>query len=262
MTTTQPRTQPEYIVLTDDDYRVLGQADFGAEGLQAIESIGPFVDIQASGPLLMVHDARIEPHLGLGHHPHRANERLFYIMQGELDHDDSRNDIQGHVNEGDVALFTEGVTGMMHSEWNNGDKPTLAYILVYTTDPVPPQAALTVLRAADIVERDEAPGIRTKEIVGGTSQLEVNGDLRYFADSAMAAGTSLDVTLADGEGALISVRDGGVTFDGRAIGAGATVVFPPAPAQRTATLEATNGARVLRTVHGPGLGFVRRSSHR
>jgi len=258
MTTTRSRTEPDYIVLGDADYRVLGQADFGAEGLQAIESIGPFVEIQASGPLLMVHDACIEPHLGLGHHPHRSNERLFYIMQGELDHDDSRNDIQGHVAEGDVALFTEGVTGMMHSEWNNGDTPTLAYILVYTTDPVPAQAALTVLRAADIVERDEAPGIRTKEIVGGTSQLRVNGDLRLFSDSVMTDGASLGVRLADGEGALVSIREGSIVLDGREIGSGATVVFPPAQGERNATVRTTNGARVLRAVYGPGLGFVRR----
>jgi redox-sensitive bicupin YhaK (pirin superfamily) len=55
-----------------------------------------------------IHDSTVEPHLGIGHHLHRHDERLFYILAGELDHDDKRNDIQGHMGAGDVGLFTEG----------------------------------------------------------------------------------------------------------------------------------------------------------
>jgi uncharacterized cupin superfamily protein len=138
-----------YLILDDADYRVLGPDDFGAPGLQAIESIGPFVDIEASGPLITVHDATIEPHRGIGHHPHRYNERLFYIMAGQLDHDDAHNGIRGHMGEGDVGLFTEGRGGMLHSEWNHGDAPTHAYILVYSTDPIPEETSFTALRDGD-----------------------------------------------------------------------------------------------------------------
>jgi hypothetical protein len=52
--------------------------------------------VQASGPLITVHDSVVEAGLGIGHHPHRYNERLFFIERGELDHDDALNGITGH----------------------------------------------------------------------------------------------------------------------------------------------------------------------
>lgn len=255
-TTTNTTTQTPYRVLTDNDYRVLGPMDFGADGLIAIESIGPFVRTQAVGPLVMVHDAQIEAHRGIGHHPHKYNERLFYIMEGQLDHDDSRNSIQGHMDEGDVGLFTEGWRGMVHSEWNNGDAPAHAYILVYATDPMPDVTAFTRLRAPDAPVYDEGAGVRTKELVGARSSLEVNGDLRLFTDSTLTAGSALTVALGDGEGGLVSVQEGAVTLDGTSIEHGATIVLPPDDAARGIVLTAETPARLLRAVFGTGLGYV------
>ena len=251
-----------YIVLTERDYRVLGPADFGAPGLVAIESLGPFVDIQASGPLITVHDSTIDPHLGIGHHPHRHNERLFYILAGELDHDDALNGIRGHMDAGDVGQFVEGRRGMVHSEWNHGDAPAHAYILVYTTDPIPEQTDFRVLKDADAPRYDEGVGVHTKELVGPRSGLHVHGDVRRFTDSQMQPGSTLALSLGDGEGGLLSIRTGRIRLDGRDINAGATVLAPPARGARRLTLEAIEPARVLRVVHGPGHGFIRRSDRR
>src|ERR1051325_11170385 len=145
------------------------------EGLTAVESVGPFTGIQASGPLITVHDSVVEAGLGIGHHPHRFNERLFYIERGQLDHDDARNEIQGHMDTGDVGQFTEGRTGMIHSEWNHGDEDTRAFILVYSTDPVPELADFNALRDADAPRYEEAPGVTTKELVGSRSPLQLHG---------------------------------------------------------------------------------------
>ena len=49
----------------------------------------------------------IDAGLGIGHHPHRFNERLFYIERGQLDHDDALNDIQGHMDEV-IELIRDG----------------------------------------------------------------------------------------------------------------------------------------------------------
>jgi redox-sensitive bicupin YhaK (pirin superfamily) len=251
-----------YLILDDADYRVLGPDDFGAPGLQAIESIGPFVDIEASGPLITVHDATIEPHPGIGHHPHRYNERLFYIMAGQLDHDDAHNGIRGHMGEGDVGLFTEGRGGMLHSEWNHGDAPTHAYILVYSTDPIPEETSFTALRDGDAPRYEEGTGVRTKELVGPGSGLRIHGDLRLVTESTLEDGGGLTVALGDREGGLLSVQAGRVRLDGHDLNRGATVVIPPAAGERTLTVEAVGPARVLRVVHGPGHGFVRRSAAR
>jgi redox-sensitive bicupin YhaK (pirin superfamily) len=249
-----------YIILDREDYRVLGPVDFGQPGLQAIEVLGPYVEIQASGPLITVHDSTVDAHQGIGHHRHRYNERLFYITAGELDHDDSLNNIQGHMATGDVGLFTEGQRGMVHSEWNNGDVPAHAYILVYTTDPIPEETIFTRFRDEEAPRYDEGQGVRTKELVGPRSSLRVHGDLRFFTDSHLEEGSLLATTFDDGEGGLLAVREGRVRLDGEQVGEGGTVLVPPATGQRTLTLEAAGPARVFRAVYGPGHGLVRRSA--
>src|SRR5918999_4424490 len=135
-------------VLSPEDYTILTEEDFGSPGVQAIEMIGSFVRVQSSGPLLAVHDSTWQPRLGVGHHPHRYNERLFYILEGAVDHDDALNHITGHMGTGDLGRLTEGVRGMYHQEWNNTDGRARAFILVYGTDPVPPRASFAALRDA------------------------------------------------------------------------------------------------------------------
>lgn len=245
-------------MLRPEDHVVLGESDFGMPGLVAIESVGPFVGIQASGPLITVHDSTVEAGLGIGHHPHRYNERLFYIERGELDHDDSLNRITGHMDEGDVGQFTEGMRGMIHSEWNHGDVDTRAFILVYSTDPVPERTAFNRLRDRDAPRHDEADGVRTKELVGRRSPLRVNGDIRSFTDSTLRDGATVTLSTGPGEGGLLSVREGAVELQGgdAPLPVGTTVILPPAEDARSLVVRTSTGARVIRVVHGPGHGFV------
>lgn len=259
MINTSVTTRRPYLVLRDPDYAHLGERDFGMPGLKAAESIGPFVEIQASGPLITVHDAVIAARLGIGHHPHRWNERLFYIMAGQLDHDDAQNRITGHLDTGDVGEFTEGRRGMLHSEWNYGDTDTHAYILVYSTDPVPEQAAFGRLPDAQAPRYEEIPGVHTKELVGPRSPLPVHGDIRLFADSTLEPNVRLPLEFGRGEGGLISVQEGGAMIEGTGdhVEKGATLLVPVDDDARTVVLEAGGPARLIRVVHGPGHGFVR-----
>ncbi|HEX2030502.1 MAG TPA: pirin family protein [Actinomycetota bacterium] len=257
-TTTRP-----FLVLAPEDHVVLGESDFGMPGLKAVESIGPFTEIQASGPLVTVHDSTVDAGLGIGHHPHRFNERLFYIERGQLDHDDALNRITGHMDTGDVGQFTEGRRGMVHSEWNHGDVDTRAYILVYSTDPVPPHAGFNVLKDAEAPRSEEGAGVRTKELVGPRSPLRVHGDIRLFTDSLVEAGATLEVDLGPSEGGVVSVREGEALVDGEPerLVAGTTLVAPPAGDRRRVALRAAAPSRVVRVVHGPGHGFVRSTPH-
>lgn len=151
---------------------VLDEDDFGAPGPVAVESIGPFNRIRACGALITVHDSIIAVGKGIGHHPHRLNERLFYLERGTFDHDDALNGISGQVPEGALARFTEGRRGMVHQEWNRGDRDAEIYILVASTDPVPAETTFEVL------ERDplgaggrDRPGrsSRGEEVDGGAT---------------------------------------------------------------------------------------------
>jgi len=193
----------------------VGEEQFGVRGLIAIESVGPWSSVQHMGPMLMIHDAFFEPGFGIGHHPHRTNERLFYILNGRVEHDDSLNHIRGTMNEGDLGKLTEGVRGMLHQEWNGAEgQVTRAFILVYhpDADPPIPVAAFDVLRADDRVAVDDGPGATTLELVGPMSPFRLNhSGLHRYADTTLAAGARLDVRLAPDSGLLLYPVEGRVT---------------------------------------------------
>jgi hypothetical protein len=164
------------------------------------------------------------------------------------------------MDTGDVGQFTEGQRGMIHSEWNHGHVDTRAYILVYTTDPIPAQTAFNALRDADAPRYEETPGVHTKELVGPRSPLGVHGDIRLFTDSRLDPGATLSMELAAGEGGLASVRSGAARLegdDGDRLTSGCTLVAPPADEPRAIRLRAEEPTGVVRVVHGPGHGFLR-----
>jgi redox-sensitive bicupin YhaK (pirin superfamily) len=250
------RTDDGLVILSEEDFATLGESDFGTPGLLARESIGPFVEIQASGPLIMVHDAHVEPHLGIGHHPHRLNERLFYIFSGALDHDDALNGITGHMGAGDIARLTEGVTGMWHKEWNDTDEETRAFILVYETDPIPSRASFAALRDNEAPRYEEVPGVHTKELVGPRSPLKVNGDIRLYTDSTFDADARLEVQLAADEGGMVVPLEGGFLVGEVKVEKPQQVLVPSGKAPRSLSVVAIDGGRLLRVVHGPGQGLL------
>ena len=249
----------DLIVLTESDTRVLGQEDFGVPGLVAHEWVGPYVNLQAVGPLIMVHDGLFEPHRGITHHPHRFNERLFYILEGVVEHDDALNAIQGRMETGDLGRLTEGARGMYHKEWNVTDDPARAFILVYGTEPVPPRASFEVLRDADAPRYREEEGVRTKELVGPRAGLPLHGDVRRFSDSIVDAGAEVLLELGEGEGGLVFPLEGEMDLDGERLGVRTMAVLPPGLDPRSPRIVARSNARVLRVVFGLGDGLFVRS---
>jgi redox-sensitive bicupin YhaK (pirin superfamily) len=248
----------DVLVLTPEDYRVLDEDDFGVSGLVAHEIVGPFVRLRRLGPLIMVHDGVFEPHHGIGHHPHRFNERLFYILEGAVDHDDALNGITGHMDTGDLSRLTEGMRGMLHKEWNNTDGRARAFILVYETDPTPAVASFKALRDPDAPRYEEAAGVTTKELVGPSAPLEIHGDVRLFADSLVDPGGELVVDLGAKEGGLLFTVEGGFEVwneTRRPIPMGHAAAVPPADNPRSIRVRSNDGGRLLRVVHGPGRGM-------
>lgn len=249
-------TRAELVVLSPKDYATLDEDDFGVPGLVATEVIGPFVRTQAIGPLIMVHEGVFEARRGIGHHPHRFNERLFYILEGAVDHDDALNGITGHMGTGDLGRLTEGQRGMVHREWNNTDGRARAFILVYSTDPTPARASFEALRDGDAPRYEEALGVKTKELVGPRSPLHVYGDIRLFADSDVEEGAEMELALGEGEGALFAPIEGAVAVDGgRRLGREDRALIPPG-GPRSLRVRALTPARLVRVIFGPGHGLV------
>jgi redox-sensitive bicupin YhaK (pirin superfamily) len=244
----------ELLHLTPDDYHVIRPEDFGAPGLVARESIGPFVDVQAVGPLVTVHDSTFEPRSGIGHHPHQGMERLFYILDGAVDHDDALNHITGHMGAGDLGILTEGRRGMIHSEWNNTDGETRCYILVYPTEPMPPTAAFDAIRDHEARRAEVGPGVQTKHVVERGNE-RLHGDIRELADSTMDAGAALPLRLGADESGLVFLLDGSIDAEGRTLEPEHTLALPPGPQPRELELEARASSRVLTAVMVTGFGL-------
>ncbi|MDQ2940558.1 MAG: pirin family protein [Chloroflexota bacterium] len=197
---------PTLQVIGSDQFYELGEAEFGMPGLSAIESAGPFAPVKQIGPFVTIHDSTFEPGFGIGHHPHRYHERLFYILEGRVDHDDALNGITGYMAHGDLARLTEGVRGMLHREWNGAPgKSTRAFILVYRPDAVPeiPVASFGALRAADRPGYADGDG-ETLELIGEGSPFEVSlSTFRRYLDTTLPAGGAVLEPLADDEAALL-----------------------------------------------------------
>lgn len=246
------------IILKPEDHYTLGAEEFGMEGLIAIESVGPFVETLAIGPLITVHDSVIYAGQGIGHHPHRYNERLFYLEKGTFDHDDMLNDVQGHIKDGGMARFTEGMRGMVHKEWNNGDEDTEIFILVARTDPVPKDMMFEILDRADMPVAEEAPGVKVRYMVGGGVPLKIYSDIQTFTDSEMNRHSSITWDIPANEGGLLSVREGTVNADSDELGKKWTLLLPPSKQARSIELTAKSKTRIIRTTFGWGKGYVTR----
>lgn len=255
------------IVPATSFYR-LTEAEFGMPGLVAIESVGPFVSLARVGPFITIHDSFLEPGLGIGHHPHRGNERLFYILEGQIRHDDSLNDIQGVMDEGDLARLTEGEIGMMHREWNGRDDVrTHAFILVYPADPPVERASFDKLRGAGAVRVREAPAVETLQLIGGDSHFTArNRAITIFFDSSLADGASLKLEMAPDEGLILYPLSGAVRLDTApdppALLRGSSSRHPEGPDEMVIALTASEPRRLhVEAVEGSArllrIGFAR-----
>lgn len=252
--------QPDRIILAPDEHYTLTEKEFGMKGLIAVESVGPFTEVIAVGPLITVHDSVIYTGQGIGHHPHRYNERLFYLEKGTFDHDDALNDVQGHIEQGGMARFTEGQQGMVHKEWNNGHEDSEIFILVATTDPVPEKMMFDVLNKADMPVKEEASGVSVRYMVGGGAPLPIYSDIHSFTDTSMKPEAHVQWQIAAGEGGLLSVRTGSLVVDDDTLGKKYTLLLPPSKQERVLELRAPEDTRIIRATFGMGEGLLTRSS--
>ncbi|XP_006456257.1 hypothetical protein AGABI2DRAFT_139077 [Agaricus bisporus var. bisporus H97] len=77
-------------------------------------------DHEQFGPLRVINEDRVAPRTGFGTHSHREFEIFSYIVNGELEHKDSMNNIEV-LKRGDIQLTSAG-TGISHSEKAHGAK--------------------------------------------------------------------------------------------------------------------------------------------
>lgn len=94
-------------------------------------SFGEYYDPGHMGfrALRVINDDRVAPAAGFGTHPHRDMEILTWVLEGELEHQDSEGH-KGLIVPGDAQRMSAG-TGILHSEMNYSAKTDVRFVQMW-----------------------------------------------------------------------------------------------------------------------------------
>jgi len=81
------------------------------------------------GPLRVFNDDTVQPETGFDFHPHKDMEIITYVIDGELEHEDSHGN-HGIIKEGEIQVMTAG-SGMLHSEYNHSKEKPLKLLQMW-----------------------------------------------------------------------------------------------------------------------------------
>jgi redox-sensitive bicupin YhaK (pirin superfamily) len=170
----------------------------------------------AYGPLRVINDDRVAPGQGFGKHGHRDMEIITYILEGELEHQDSMGN-GSIIRVGDVQRMSAG-TGVTHSEFNPSDNQEVHLLQIW----IHPEVTRL------------APGYEQKHFAAADKR----GRLRLIASHAAEDGSVLihqdarvyaglfdgaeraDFPVAAGRRAWVQVARGALAVDGTLLAAG------------------------------------------
>ena len=170
----------------------------------------------AYGPLRVINDDRVVPGQGFGKHGHRDMEIITYLLEGELEHQDSMGN-GSIIRVGDVQRMSAG-TGVTHSEFNPSDTQPVHLLQIW----IHPEATRLApgyeqkhFAAAD--KRGRLRLIASHD--GEDGSVVIHQDVRLYAglfDGAERA----DFPVSAGRRAWLQVARGTIAVDGTRLQAG------------------------------------------
>lgn len=168
------------------------------------------------GPLRVFNDDIIRPGQGFGMHPHRDMEIVTYVVDGELEHQDSDGN-RGLVQPGEVQVMSAG-TGIVHSEFNPSQQKAVHLIQLWI---MPRTKNLKPRWEQRRFTRDERLGKLLPVVSSGdlAGSLAIDQDAQIRV-SALEAGQGVIHTSRPGRKAYLFVISGGVSANGTALAAG------------------------------------------
>ena len=110
-----------------------GQTELGWLHSRHTFSFGNYFDPDHMGfrSLRVINDDVVEAGQGFGEHPHRDAEIFSYVIDGELEHNDSMGN--GRViKAGDLQYISAG-TGLFHSEFNPSPRKPVHFLQIWLT---------------------------------------------------------------------------------------------------------------------------------
>jgi redox-sensitive bicupin YhaK (pirin superfamily) len=168
------------------------------------------------GPLRVINDDRVAPGQGFGKHGHRDMEIITYLLEGELEHQDSMGN-GSIIRVGDVQRMSAGL-GVTHSEFNPSDKQEVHLLQIWIHPEVTrlaPGYEQKHFAAAD--KRGRLRLIASHD--GADGSVVIHQDARLYAglfDGAERA----DFAVAAGRRTWLQVARGAIAVDGTRLQAG------------------------------------------
>ncbi len=216
-----------------------------------LDFLDPFLLLDEMGPI----DYAPGEALGAPDHPHRGFETVTYVLQGELEHQDSAGH-RGSLGAGDVQWMTAG-GGIVHSEMparrlrEQGGRVHGFQVWVN----LPARLKMTQPRyqeipASRIPQAFSADGLAQVRVIAGAAlgvkaAIETHTPIVY-QDWTLAAGADVTVPLAPDLQALVYVFNGvvGVGPDGQSVDDGQMAILGAGSAVRLVA-GARQGGRLL-----------------
>jgi hypothetical protein len=194
------------------------------------------------GPLRVFNEDIVQPSSGFPPHPHRDMEIVTYVLAGELEHQDNR-DNRGRVHPGEVQVMSAG-TGIVHAERNPSPTTPLHLLQIWVMP-----------RARGLTPRWEQqrfdPGARRNSLLPvvtptgtpatGPSRLQIDQDATFFV-SALDQGKSLTHVGGAGRRAYLFAISGALEVTDARVDAGDQARISDEP---TLTLTARAPAELI-----------------
>ena len=165
---------------------------------------------QSYGPLRVINEDRVAPTTGFPTHRHREFEIFSYILNGELTHRDSMNNVET-LTRGDVQ-YTSAGTGIAHSEYNDNHTKEVHFLQIwvkpgisglkpnYYTRHHASESKRDIL-VPIIAPIETFPTDATFAKEGKNEPIPIHQDMRFFA-SILSPGKSVGYTFR-GEGSRL-----------------------------------------------------------
>ncbi|MNY06497.1 Quercetin 2,3-dioxygenase [compost metagenome] len=166
--------------------------------------------------LRVINEDRVAPGMGFGTHPHRDMEIVTYVLEGSLQHRDSRGN-GSIIKAGDIQYMSAG-TGVTHSEFNPSEREGLHLLQIWLM----PNQRGGEPRYGERNFTDEQKRGRWVLLVspdGRDGSLDIRQDASLFV-SVLKQGDRLPYTLEPARRAYLHVARGRVTVNGTPLATG------------------------------------------
>lgn len=190
------------------------------------------------GALRVINDDTVQPGHGFPTHAHRDMEIISYVLEGELEHEDSAG--TGEViRPGDVQVMSAG-TGVQHSEFNPSRENPVHFLQIWI---VPKFTGAPARYQQKFYGSAEKRG-RLRLLVspdGRDGALKIGQDASVYA-ALLDGDDQVQHEIAQGRRAYVHVARGEVTLNGQRLGGGDGVKIAD---ESTLTLSEGKNAEIL-----------------